>query len=74
MHNAPDTDRPSPPTPTPAPRRPGAPPGAPPGRGRALLAAVARTVRRVMPAPLVAAGEHAESSADDETAMHSPCL
>jgi hypothetical protein len=68
MQNPPATDRPS--NPTAAPRRS----GAPPARGQALLAALTRTVRRVMPAPLVAADEHAESSAGDETAMHSPCL
>jgi hypothetical protein len=39
-----------------------------------LLAALARTVRRVLPAPAAAARDHAESSAGDETAMHSPCL
>jgi hypothetical protein len=68
MHNAPAAAHPS--HPTVAPRRS----GAPPARGQALLAALARTVRRVFPSPAAAARDHAEASAGDETAMHSPCL
>jgi hypothetical protein len=49
--------------------------GAPPGRGKAVLAALACTVRRVWPSRRSAQQAHAGASDDsDETAMHSPCL
>ncbi len=69
MHNAPAAARPSHPAHTL--RRP----GVPPRRGQALLAALARSVYRVLPSHRRAEQAHAGApDHSEETAMHSPCL
>jgi hypothetical protein len=69
MHNAPAAARPSHATPTL--RRP----GAPARPAQALLAAWARTVRRVWPSQRTGEQSHAGAADNsEETAMHSPCL